>query len=262
MIRGLYSAASGMLVAQSLVDTTANNLANVDTNGFKRAVLQVESAPTLELYRFQTNPGQTAARATPGVPTQTSIGTLGLGAQVYDTPTSFQQGSLQQTDDPLDLALVGPGFFSVQTPAGVRYTRDGSFVRSAQGELVTQSGQPVLSTTGTPITLAQGPFTVDTDGTVRQQGAPVAQLAVVRFANLRNLRPEGNDLFLNEGAGPTQDNTTTSVQQGYLEKSTVNVVHSMVDLISAERFFDANSKAVQIENTALGLAVQTVGANH
>ncbi|TAM85345.1 hypothetical protein EPN42_15280, partial [bacterium] len=87
MIRGLYSAASGMLVAQSQVDATANNLANVDTSGFKRAVLQVESAPTLDLYRFQTEPGRVPGNGAPGTPASVHVGTLGLGAQVYDTPT-------------------------------------------------------------------------------------------------------------------------------------------------------------------------------
>lgn len=259
MIRGLYSAASGMLVAQALVDTTANNLANVDTTGFKRAVLQVQSAPSLDLSRFQTDPGTAPGNATPGTSTSSSIGRLGLGAQVYDTPTTFAQGTLQQTSNPLDLALVGPGFFRIATPVGIRYTRDGGFVRNAQGELVTRMGQPVLSTTGTPIVLAQGPFSVENDGTVQQNTAPVGQLSIVQFANLGNLRPQGDNAFVDEGAGPAQD-TTTSVQQGYLEKSTVNVVRSMVDLISAERFFDANSKAVQLEDQALGLAVQTVGA--
>ncbi|TAM76050.1 flagellar basal-body rod protein FlgF [bacterium] len=261
MIRGLYSAASGMLVAQSQVDATANNLANVDTSGFKRAVLQVESAPTLDLYRFQTEPGSVPGNGAPGARTSAHVGTLGLGAQVYDTPTSFEQGALQKTGDALDLALVGPGFFRVATPAGVRYTRDGGFVRSAQGELVTHAGQPVLSTTGAPIVLAQGPFSVDNDGTVRQNGAAVAQLSIARFSNLRNLRPQGDSLFVDEGAGAAQD-ATSSVQQGYLEKSTVNVVRSMVDLISAQRFFDANSKAVTLEDQALGLAVQSVGSVH
>jgi len=261
VIRGLYSAASGMLVAQALVDTTANNLANVDTSGFKRAVLQVESSPALDLSRYQTEPEAMPGNGVSRVSLRTPIGRLGLGAQVYDTPTAFEQGALQQTSNPLDLALVGPGFFQIATPAGVRYTRDGGFVRNPQGELVTRMGQPVLSTTGTPIVLAQGSFSVDNDGTVRQNGAVVAQLSIVRFNNLRNLRPQGDGAFLDEGAGPVQD-TTTSVQQGYIEKSTVNVVRSMVDLISAERFFDANSKAVQLEDQALSQAAQTVGATH
>ncbi|TAM59504.1 flagellar basal-body rod protein FlgF [bacterium] len=259
MIRGLYSAASGMLVAQSQVDATANNLANVDTSGFKRAVLQVESAPVLDLYRYQVEPGQVQGHGTRGVPAREHVGVLGLGAQVYDTPTSFEQGALQKTGDPLDLALTGPGFFRVATPAGDRYTRDGGFARNPQGMLVTQAGQPVLSATGAPIVLAQGPFSVDGDGTVRQSGAPVGQLSIVRFNSLRNLRPQGDNLFVDEGAGAAPD-TATAVQQGYLEKSTVNVVRSMVDLISAERFFDANSKAVTLEDQALGLAVQSVGS--
>ncbi|MDE2570976.1 MAG: flagellar hook-basal body protein [bacterium] len=259
MIRGLYSAASGMLVAQALVDTTANNLANVDTSGFKKTVLQIQSAQSLDLYRFQMEPGGTPGRAVHGVPSRSAIGALGMGAQVYDTPATFGQGALEQTNNPLDLALVGGGFFRVATPAGIRYTRDGGFVRNPQGELVTKLGQPVLGTDGQPIALAQGPFSVDGDGTVRQQGASAGQLSIVRFANLRYLRPQGGGLFVDEGAGPAQD-TTSSVQQGYLERSTVNVVRSMVDLISAERFFDANSKAVQLEDQALGQSVQTVGA--
>src|ERR1700689_1020285 len=116
----MYTAASGALVAQSAVDTIANNLANVNTVGFKRTLLQVQAQPPMQLYRFQVDPG---ANGTGGPATQQPIGALGSGAQVYDTPADFSQGAIASTGNDLDVALSGPGFFAVRGGNGaVRFT--------------------------------------------------------------------------------------------------------------------------------------------
>jgi flagellar basal-body rod protein FlgF len=262
LVRGLYTAASGALVAQSMADNVANNLANVDTSGFKQTLLQIQSAPTLDIYRIQNDPGHVAGKPLPGVPVAQYVGVLGTGSQVYDTPTSFEQGPLAATGNPLDLAITGSGnaFFTVQTPNGVRYTRDGEFVEDAQGTLRTHDGNAVLGTNGQTIQLQnQGAITIGKDGTIYQNAQNVGQIALTQFANLLNLRPEGTNLYAVSGnAGPSAA-TNVSMQQGFLEKSNGNVVRSMVDLITAERWFDANEKAIKAQDDATNTAITSVG---
>ena len=259
MVRGLYTSASGALVAQSMADNVANNLANVSTTGFKQTLMQIQSAPSLDIYRIQTDPGKTNSPL-PGRPVAQEVGLLGTGSQVYDTPTSFEQGPLQSTGNPLDVAITGSAnaFFTIQTPLGVRYTRDGSFSEDAQGILRTRDGNAVLSTQGQQIQLQnQGAVTIQSDGTVVQNGQVVAQLALTQFASLQNVRPEGvNTYNVSGNAGPSA--ATASVQQGFLEASNSNVVKSMVDLITAERWFDANEKSIKTQDDATQTSIQQV----
>ena len=252
MVRGLYTAASGALVAQSMADNVANNLANVNTSGFKQTLMQVQSAPTLDVYRIQNDPGNRTASP--------YVGPLGTGARVYDTPSSFEQGALQSTGNSLDVAISGGnGFFAVQTAAGVRYTRDGQFLRDSNGYLTTQDGNQVLSQRGLPITLQdQGAIKIGADGSIVQNNRQVDTLQLVSFNNLTQVRPEGDNLFSatpQAGIGAAQG---ASVQQGFLEKSNANVVRSMVDLITAQRWFEANQKAIQTQDSATGLAINTL----
>jgi flagellar basal-body rod protein FlgF len=259
LVRGLYTAASGALVAQSQADTVANNLANVNTNGFKATLLQVQSAPSMDIYRVQTDPGTTSGSVVPGVSTAQYVGALGTGASIYDTPSVFAQGSLEQTGNGLDLALAGSnGFFAVQTGNGVRYTRDGQFLRDNNGNLATQDGDAVLGTNGQSINIPQGPFAVGTDGTISQNGQRLGQLQVSQFANLTALRPQGDNYFIDSGAAGPSTATNASVQQGFLEKSGTNTVRSMVDLITAERWYEANTKMIQTQDAATQQAVQTL----
>jgi flagellar basal-body rod protein FlgF len=262
LVRGLYAAASGALVAQSQAENVANNLANVNSSGFKQTLLQIESAPTLDIYRIQTDPGHAAGRATPGVPVSVPVGPLGTGAQIYDTPEDFAQGPLQQTGNRLDLALTGANqFFTIATQNGVRYTRDGQFTLDAAGTLRTLDGNPVLGSTGRPIVFntTQGPATFNIDGTVTQApqrgqtGAAVTQLGTLQiasFGNLLALRKEGDNNFVDTGNAQPAATQNISLQQGALEKSNGNVVRAMVDLITAERWFDANQRVMKAEDDA------------
>jgi flagellar basal-body rod protein FlgG len=245
-------------VAQSQADVIANNLANVNTSGFKQTLLQVASAPEMGVYRFQTEPGQDSGKRTPGIPTQQYVGALGTGSQVYDTPAQFGQGALEQTGNDLDLAIQGDAFFAVQTPAGVRYTRDGQFARGPQGDLVTMDGNRVLGRNG-PIVLPPGEIHIGSDGSIAAGARQVDQLRVVQFANLSALRPEGDNHFADTGAARPALATTSTVNQGFLEKSNANVVRSMVDLITAQRWFEANEKVIQTEDQATGLVIANVG---
>jgi flagellar basal-body rod protein FlgG len=259
LVRGLYTAASGALVAQSMADNVANNLANVNTSGFKQTLLQVVSAPTLDVYRIQTDPGRTPGSAVPGMSVAPYVGSLGTGSRVYDTPNSFEQGALQSTGNQFDVALSGAqgnGFFAVQTPQGVRYTRDGQFLRDGNGYLTTQDGNFVLSQRGQPIVLQdRGAVNIGADGSIVQGNRQVDTLQIVRFNNLTQVRPEGDNLFAPSAQAGIAAAQGVAVQQGFLEKSNANVVRSMVDLINAERWFDANEKAITTQDNATSLAI-------
>ncbi len=272
MVRGLYTSASGALVAQSMADNVASNLANVNTSGFKQTLLQVQSTPSLDIYRIQTDPGKTPGKSLPGRSVAQEVGLLGTGVQVYDTPTQFDQGGLQNTGNPLDVAISSNAnaFFTIQTPNGVRYTRDGEFAEDGQGYLRTRDGNLVLSTQGQAIQLQPtgGPITIQSDGTIYQnstsatagsQSTAVGQLQLTQFNSLLNLRPEGANNFNPSGnAGPATA-TNVTLQQGYIESSNSNVVKSMVDLITAERWFDANEKSVKTQDDATNSAIAMVG---
>jgi flagellar basal-body rod protein FlgF len=260
LVRGLYTAATGAIVAQANVDVIANNLANVNTSGFKRALMQVEAAPKSEIFRDQTDPGQNSEGRVRGVATHTLVGDLGFGSRIYDTPTIFDQGAIAQTGNPLDVALSGPGFLAVRDAAGATsYVRGGSLVQDAQGTLVTGAGDKVLGSDGKPIVLpAQGALQIDRAGNVTSNGAAVGALGVYEFANLNAVRAQGAGQFINTGAPPVAAGKTT-VLQGAQEKSNADVITAMVGLIANERWFDANQKMIQTQDTTTGVAITTLG---
>ena len=247
-----------------MIDNVANNLANSSTNGFKRTLLQIESQPQTQLYRFQTDPGQLPDNRLPGVSVQDPIGTLGSGSDVYATPTNFEQGQIAMNGNTFSFALSGPGFFATQDPTTgtISYTRDGSFQRSADGTLTTVDGATVLSPAGNPIPMpALGKIEVDTQGNVNVDGVTSAQIGVFEFNNVNALTPQGATQYTiipgqNAGIRPA---TQTSVLQYSEEKSNGDVVKSIVDLINAERWFDANEKSIQTQDDATNQAIATVG---
>jgi flagellar basal-body rod protein FlgG len=265
----MYTAANASVVAQAKVDTIANNLANVNTPGFKRTLLQVQSLPTTELYRIQNDPGKLANMRTSGVPVQVPVGPLGFGSEVYDTPAIFDQGPMQATGNPLDVALSGTGFFAVRNAqtGAISYTRDGSFVQNAQGQLLTMTGDAVLDANGAAITLQpQSTVSIDRAGTIttttNQGGVPqtaqAGKLGIYEFGNLTALRPQGASKFIDAGAQP-QPAANTTVLQGKLEQSNASVVGSIVDLIVNQRWFDANNKMIQTQDAEVGNAINVVG---
>jgi flagellar basal-body rod protein FlgF len=268
LVRGLYTAAAGALVAQMDTDTFANNLANVNTNGFKRTLLQVQSTDTLPIWRVQTDPGRNPGTSVPGKSVMDYVGRLGFGAYVYDTPAIYEQGGMQTTNNPLDVGIMGPGFFTIATANGIRYTRDGAFVRNAQGQLATQGGDLVLGDRG-PINIPDGKVSITSDGAISVVDArapnlpPLAagQLRITEFANLTGLRPEGANLFVDGGTAAPQNATQTTVQQGSLEASNADVVRSMVGLIVSQRWFDANEKMIQSQDVMNSEAISEVGRN-
>ena len=262
MVRGMYSAAAGALVAQASIDTVANNLANVSTAGFKRTLLQVESQPTTQVYRFQTDPGQLPANRLPGMPAQVGVGLLGSGSQIYATPTNFEQGQIALNGNTLSFALSGPGFFAVREPGATAttYTRDGTFVRSANGTLTTADGAAVLDGAGRTIALpSTGKIEVDTQGNVTVDGQVTGRIGTFEFNNVQALQPQGATEYVAPPAAGIRAAQNTSVIQYADEKSNGDVVRSMVDLIANERWFDANEKSISTQDDATNQVISVVG---
>lgn len=264
MVRGLYIAANGAIVAQANVDVIANNIANTNTNGFKRTFLQVESIEKAQLYRFQTENGTAPGSHTPGQAGVAYVGPLGYGSRIYDTPdtpTVFEQGPTQTTNNPFDFSIEGKGFFVIRNPQGqLRYTRDGGFVRNPTGQLTTESGDAVVGQNGNAIQIPDtGAMLVDRSGNITVNGRFIDQMQTVEMRDSRFMRSEGSNRFVDGGAGPVKAGAGTSVLQGTLEKSNANVVKSMVDLIAAERWFDANEKMIQAQDDATNQSIQNVG---
>jgi flagellar basal-body rod protein FlgF len=239
--RGLFIAASGMLADQLRQDVIANNLANATTPGYKGDRALGQEFNSLLLQELGS-----------GKP----IGALGTGARVEDVVTDASQGALRRTENTFDLAIAGDGFFSVQTPAGVRYTRDGAFTLNAQGQLTTSSGQAVLGADGRPVTVGgAGQATIDPTGRVFVGDRQVATIAVTALQP-DSLRKQGSDLF----TGRVQQGAAAGrVEQGYLEQANISSVHEMVSLISVMRSFEASQKVTNALDETLGKAANEIG---
>lgn len=243
MIRGLYSSASGMLAETTRTGVIANNLANGSTAGYKKDIAVSKDFAGMLIKRI--NDGQ-------GAP---AIGTLGVGAQIDEIATSHVAGPIRPTGNALDFAVDGKGFFAVETPAGERFTRNGSFTRNGQGELVTSEGYRVLGQ-NRPIRLTEGTITVEPTGRVTVDGVDAGQLRLTEFADERHLVKEGANLFRAAAAGQP---ATGQVVQGCLEQSNVNIVAEMINLISGYRAYEISAKSVQAHDQLLDKAVNEVG---
>jgi flagellar basal-body rod protein FlgF len=253
------------MVAEAMIDNVSNNLANASTSGFKRTLLQIESQPQTDIYRFQTDPGRSPLNRLDGVDTDTLIGTLGSGSDVYATPTNFEQGQIATNGNAYSFALSGPGFFALQDPATgqITYSRDGSFMRDANGLLSTVEGKNVLDAAGRVIAMPPiGKIEVDTKGIVNVDGVTSgAQIGVFEFNNVQALQPQGATGYLAPPAAGVKPATATNVIQYSEEKSNGDVVKSIVDLINAQRWFDANEKSISAQDDATNQAISTVGHN-
>lgn len=243
MIRGLYSSASGMLAETTRTGVIANNLANGSTAGYKKDIAVGKDFAGILIKRI--NDGQ-------GAPV---IGTLGVGTQIDEIATIHVAGPMRPTGNALDFAVNGNGFFSVETPAGERFTRTGAFTRNGQGELVTSEGYRVLGQ-NQPIRLPEGTISVEPTGRVTVDGVEAGQLRLTEFADERHLLKEGANLFR---ASATGQPATGQVVQGCLEQSNVNIVAEMVNLISGYRAYEICAKSVQAQDQLLDKAVNEVG---
>lgn len=254
MIRSLWISKTGLDAQQTNLDVIANNLANVATNGFKRSRAVFEDL----LYQTIRSPGAQSSQATQ-LPSGLQVGT---GVRPVATARIFTQGNLQQTGNPLDVAINGAGFFQIQLPDGsTAYTRDGAFQLDSQGQLVTASGfvlQPGITVPANTLSV-----TIAQDGvvTVVQSGNPtpvqIGQIQLANFLNPAGLQPLGQNLFVETAASGTPTTGTPGtaglglLNQGYVETSNVNVVEELVNMIQAQRAFEINSRAIQVSDQIL-----------
>ncbi|MBY0267912.1 MAG: flagellar basal-body rod protein FlgG [Burkholderiales bacterium] len=254
MIRSLWISKTGLDAQQTQMDVISNNLANVSTNGFKRARAVFEDL----LYQTIRQPGAQSSQQTQ-LPTGLQIGT---GVKPVATSRIFTQGNLQQTGNPLDVAIQGNGFFQVLMPDGTTaYTRDGSFQVDSQGQLVTSSGfavQPAITIPPNSLSV-----TIGRDGVVsvlRQGSAAPSQVGALQlasFANPAGLQSFGENLYLETAASGTPGANTPGtnglglLNQGYAETSNVNVVEELVSMIQTQRAYEINSKAISTSDQML-----------
>jgi len=256
-LRSLWTAASGMQAQALNIDVISNNLANVNTSGFKRSRADFQDL----LYQNLRIAGAASSSGTE-IPTSNQIG---LGTKVAAVAKNFSQGDYKQTGNELDLAIDGRGFFQITTPEGeIAYSRAGSFKLDGDGNVVTSDGyllEPQITIPSNAIQLTVGP-----DGTVTVMNAgeltpsEVGKIETARFANPAGLNATGKNLFMeSETSGspttgtPGEDGLGT-LTQGYLEMSNVNIVEEMVYMIMAQRAYEINGKAIQTSDEMLQMA--------
>ncbi|EPF46007.1 flagellar hook-basal body protein [Treponema vincentii F0403] len=260
MIRGWYTAASGMNAQQKQLDVIAQNLANADTTSYKRDVATHKNFPELLIRRL--NDDGVVKNPFGSSDVAPIIGKLGLGVELNEIFTEFEQGSLKQTNTASDLALEGKGFFCVETPYGERYTRNGNFTVGVEGYLMTKEGYPVLGENGR-IFLQDQEYKVNQNGEVyaRPMTEPdsdstlVDRLKIVTFENDRYLKKHGSSFYLDTPvSGPAiaaEGGDRPVVVQGFVEASNIKVVNEMVRMIEVNRAYEANQKTIQSEDTMM-----------
>lgn len=254
MIRGWYTGASGMNAQQNRLDAISNNLANVDTAGYKRDVTVSKAFPELLLRR--TNADGVYKTPFGSADAAPVIGKLGLGVETNENYTDFEQGSFKATDTKTDMALAGQGFFAVQTPDGERYTRNGNFIIGKEGILETKDGYPVLGENG-PVKVADDKFFVNEDGMIydRNNMKLIDRFKIVRFDNERYLKKMGESMYntndISGDAHIAEGNERPRMMQGYTETSNVNVVNEMVRMIEVNRAYEADQKTITSEDSMM-----------
>ncbi len=232
MDSGYYAAMTGLVARTQALDTAAANLANAQTPGY-RAEREFFRSMLLGPEAADSQLGQTV----------NNYGLLG-GDRL-----SMAQGALEQTGNPLDLAIEGQGFFMVQTPNGPRYTRDGAFHRAQSGQLVTQADEPVLSAAGKPILIPPGEVSVGADGAVSVAGGVVAQVGVFTFSAGTELTAEGANRYVApQGAVATRSKDAT-VHQGAIEAANQDVVEGSLNLIMMQRQAEMMQRALTVFHT-------------
>jgi len=248
MIPGLYTSANGMMALEESQAAIANNIASVSTNGFRR-----HQPVLMGFYEvFSNTLSSPAALQLQRAP--------GGGVRVAETFTGLAHGTMQDTGDPLHLAIDGDGFFAVETPRGVRYTRDGNFTADPEGDLATSDGYKVLSVEGQPMDVRGRKIVVNGDGQVSVDGVRAGHIQVAAFEEPRQLLREGENLF----AAPegvllaTANADGTVVHQGRLESSNVNLSLEMTNMLLGLRAYEANQRAIHAADDTLSQLIDRV----
>jgi flagellar basal-body rod protein FlgG len=245
MSGGMYLAAAGAMVQQMRLEVLANNIANVSTNGYKgeKTMFRINEENLVPQEEAFTGDIQAILPYAPP----------------FETYVDFTQGALRETGNALDVAINGDGFFAVETPDGVQYTRQGSFKLDEDGRLVTADGFPVLGEGG-EITIEAGEVEIDLEGGIYVNGDEVDRLQLTMFEDATVLKKVGNGRFAKTdptAAGYPPADTTLS--QGYLEAANVNPIMAMTEMIETSRAFEAYQKVIQTADEATSTSIDQVG---
>lgn len=255
MVRGLYTAWTGMANEQKRLDIISNNLANAATVGYKK-----DSVTNQSFNDFLTLKIKDSSEGYNDRP----IGTMNLGVKLGETYTDYKQGSLRETGNTFDLAIEGKGFFKIATKDEngnevTKYTRDGSFTRNQDGKIVDVNGNSLMGESGEiTIPADAGNIAIDTDGSIYADGVYVDKITTTDFEDYNYLKKQGDSMYV-PVEGATTVNGTAAIRQGYTEQSNVNVISEMIDMIAVSRAYEANQKVIQTVDGTLDLAANSVG---
>jgi flagellar basal-body rod protein FlgG len=255
MIRGLYTAASGMIARQAQMDNLTNNLANTNTPGYKLQNMNFKSFDEAVIFNMDNKVGSTAFKKV--------LGSIEMGVAIDQTNTDFTQGIQEDSERNLDFSLNGKGFFTVLSPNGAeKYTRSGRFLVSTDGRLVTPSGCSVLGIdengNKTPIILSDQSIKLDADGSF-VSGNNKYRFAISQFSNTNSLDREADNMYVNKGNENPILSQDTEVKQYSLEASNVNTIESLTDMISIMRNYESNQKVIDYIDDTLDKSVNQVG---
>ncbi|MGN0376502.1 MAG: flagellar basal-body rod protein FlgF [Suilimivivens sp.] len=256
MVKGLYTAYTGMINQEHRMDVLTNNLANVNTNGYKKEGATSQSFDSILAYKIKdTSEGPHLARM---------IGVNNPGVKIGEGYTDFSQGPIKSTENPFDMALTDSGFFAVEFTnksgeTSVKYTRDGNFTLTEDGGLVTQDGDAVLNKDGEPIKIdplleAQ----INTSGQIIQDGKVVDTIQVTDFEDYNYLEHYGENYF-QPVEGAVEKESSAQVYAGYLETSNVSAVTEMVNMITVQRAYESNQKVITTIDSTLEIAANQLG---
>ncbi len=249
MNRGIYSATSAMMAGLYRQELIAHNLANFNTAGYKSIETSLDEFEQMVLSRI---PG-TAARNRSG----TEVGEIGSGVVTVGAITNFAPGSLRETGQPYDLAILNDGFFRVETPDGERYTRDGRFTRDANGNLVSTDGFRLLDVGGAALVIPAGNTAIAADGTVTVGQIAAGQIAIATFDDpTTDLERDGANRFSAVGEPIA---SAGQMRQGYLETANVDPIRSLTHMTNIARAYEVAQRIVQIQDRLLARVVNDVG---
>ena len=255
MVKGLYTASTGMVNEQRRVDVLANNLANASTTGFKAEGSTSESFKDVLAYKIKDHSEGAVSRR---------LGAMSPGVKIGETYTDWSEGSFHTTDNDYDMCISGKGFFAVEFTnkngdKSVMYTRDGSFVPNVDGELVNKNGDFVLDVQGNHIKVDPlQEMLMDVNGVMYQNGQQIAQIQITDYEDYNYLAKYG-ETYYEAVEGATQKASTAVVYNGMLETSNVQVAKEMVNLINYQRAYETNQKMVRAHDETLETAVNDLG---
>ncbi|MEA2062689.1 MAG: flagellar hook-basal body protein [Gemmatimonadota bacterium] len=260
MIKGIYNSAAGMLPLPYRQDLVANNLANVNTAGYKLDRAFVRELVTADLYLNEHQIASDGKQpALVNITPPAFRASVGDSSQVVQMLTEFTQGAMEVTGNPFNVAIEGDGFFTVETPLGIQYTRNGTFHLGPDGNLVTAQGYTVLGQDG-PILVQGGEAAILPNGDVYVDNIQAGTLRISDFARPYKLNKTTDNFYIPQGAGDApQEAQNYIVKQGMLEKANANPIDQLVEMIEIQRLFDIGQRAISMQDETLRQAVTQAG---